>query len=229
MRPTARPRPASGNHGRLLHGRRRRRGGRGGLRGVPRPRPLADRKKAVECIRTSASTRPRTGPRSNSRRPRSAGSITRSPSSETPSPDARRRVSPDRKLVGDDGLTLTDYAPFGVIGAITPVTHSLPTLAATRSTCLRRGIRSSSTPIPRGRKIAAEGVRRFNKAIRAGDRPRQPAHHHRPAHPRIGRRAVRSQGDQPSRRHRRSGRGSRGPGEQAASDRRRPGQPPGGR
>ena len=30
---------------------------------------------------------------------------------------------------GDKGLTVTEYAPFGVIGAITPVTHSLPTLA----------------------------------------------------------------------------------------------------
>mgnify|MGYP003348721710 FL=1 len=29
---------------------------------------------------------------------------------------------------GDHGLTVTEYAPFGVIGAITPVTHSLPTL-----------------------------------------------------------------------------------------------------
>ena len=33
-------------------------------------------------------------------------------------------------MSGDHGLTLTEYAPFGVIGAITPVTHSLPTLAA---------------------------------------------------------------------------------------------------
>src|SRR5690606_40702791 len=30
---------------------------------------------------------------------------------------------------GDGGITLEEYAPFGVIGAITPVTHSLPTLA----------------------------------------------------------------------------------------------------
>src|SRR5262249_15509525 len=30
---------------------------------------------------------------------------------------------------GEHGVTLTEYAPFGVIGAITPVTHSLPTLA----------------------------------------------------------------------------------------------------
>src|SRR5262245_33469653 len=29
---------------------------------------------------------------------------------------------------GENGITLTEYAPFGVIGIITPVTHSLPTL-----------------------------------------------------------------------------------------------------
>ncbi|MCF0233593.1 MAG: aldehyde dehydrogenase family protein, partial [Thermoguttaceae bacterium] len=30
---------------------------------------------------------------------------------------------------GDYGLTVIEHAPFGVIGAVTPVTHSLPTIA----------------------------------------------------------------------------------------------------
>src|SRR6202044_2038991 len=30
---------------------------------------------------------------------------------------------------GENGVTLQEFAPFGVIGIITPVTHSLPTLA----------------------------------------------------------------------------------------------------
>ena len=30
-------------------------------------------------------------------------------------------------LSGDDGITLEEYAPFGVVGAILPVTHSVPT------------------------------------------------------------------------------------------------------
>ncbi|MGL6196338.1 MAG: aldehyde dehydrogenase family protein, partial [Thermoguttaceae bacterium] len=30
---------------------------------------------------------------------------------------------------GDHGLTVIEFAPFGVIGAVTPVTHSLPTIA----------------------------------------------------------------------------------------------------
>ena len=47
---------------------------------------------------------------------------------------------------GDNGLTVTEYAPFGVIGAITPVTHSLPTLAAiaTAHRAAVRGARAQS-------------------------------------------------------------------------------------
>src|SRR5579862_8393357 len=30
---------------------------------------------------------------------------------------------------GENGVTLQEFAPFGVVGIITPVTHSLPTLA----------------------------------------------------------------------------------------------------
>ncbi|SIO64756.1 aldehyde dehydrogenase [Singulisphaera sp. GP187] len=66
---------------------------------------------------------------------------------------------------GDNGLTLTDYAPFGVIGAITPVTHSLPTLAGNAINMLAAGNTVVFNAHPSGAKIAAEGVRRFNKAI----------------------------------------------------------------
>lgn len=66
---------------------------------------------------------------------------------------------------GDAGLTLTDYAPFGVIGAITPVTHSLPTLAANAINMLAAGNTVVFNAHPSGARIAAEGVRRFNKAI----------------------------------------------------------------
>ena len=67
---------------------------------------------------------------------------------------------------GDDGLTLTDYTPFGVIGAITPVTHSLPTLAGNAINMLASGNTVVVNAHPSGAKVAAEGVRRFNRAIR---------------------------------------------------------------
>ena len=67
---------------------------------------------------------------------------------------------------GDLGMWLTDYAPFGVIGAITPVTHSLPTLACNAISMLAGGNTVVFNAHPSGARIAAEGVRRFNKAIR---------------------------------------------------------------
>ena len=66
---------------------------------------------------------------------------------------------------GDHGLTVTEYAPFGVIGAITPVTHSLPTLAGNFVNMVAAGNTVIVNPHPSGAKIAVEGVRRFNRAI----------------------------------------------------------------
>ena len=66
---------------------------------------------------------------------------------------------------GDYGLTVTEYAPFGVIGAITPVTHSLPTLAGNFVNMVAAGNTIVVNPHPAGAKVAAEGVRRFNKTI----------------------------------------------------------------
>lgn len=68
-------------------------------------------------------------------------------------------------LSGDNGVTLIENAPFGVIGAITPVTHSLPTLAGNVVSMVAGGNTLVVNAHPGGAKIAAEGVRRFNKAI----------------------------------------------------------------
>lgn len=68
-------------------------------------------------------------------------------------------------VTGDNGLTVTEYAPFGVIGSITPVTHSLPTLAANFVNMVAAGNTLVVNPHPSGKGIACEGVRRFNKAI----------------------------------------------------------------
>jgi aldehyde dehydrogenase len=66
---------------------------------------------------------------------------------------------------GDHGVTLTEYAPFGVIGAITPVTHSLPTLAGNAISMIAGGNTLVVNAHPGGSRIATEGARRFNKAI----------------------------------------------------------------
>jgi aldehyde dehydrogenase len=66
---------------------------------------------------------------------------------------------------GDRGLAVIEHAPFGVIGAITPVTHSLPTITGNAVSMIAAGNTVVVNPHPSGKKVAAEGVRRFNQAI----------------------------------------------------------------
>jgi aldehyde dehydrogenase len=66
---------------------------------------------------------------------------------------------------GGNGIALNERAPFGVIGAVTPVTHSLPTLACNAINMLAAGNAVVCNPHPAGAKIACKGVQRFNQAI----------------------------------------------------------------
>ncbi len=66
---------------------------------------------------------------------------------------------------GDHGLAVIEHAPFGVIGAITPVTHSLPTATGNAISMIAAGNTVVFNPHPSGKKVAAEGIRRFNEAI----------------------------------------------------------------
>jgi aldehyde dehydrogenase len=133
-----------------------------------RRRPLADRKKAVECVRSICVEQ--------------AEELARMELEETKVGRLDHKIAKLRDAIprvpgveylrtdndsGDGGITLTDFAPFGVIGAITPVTHSLPTLAGNAINMLAAGNTVVFNAHPSGAKIAAEGVRRFNKAIRA--------------------------------------------------------------
>ena len=66
---------------------------------------------------------------------------------------------------GDYGLAVIERAPFGVIAAITPVTHSLPTVTCNAISMISSGNTLVVNPHPGGKRVAAEGVRRFNEAI----------------------------------------------------------------
>jgi len=66
---------------------------------------------------------------------------------------------------GDHGLAVIEHAPFGVIGCITPVTHSLPTITGNAVSMIAGGNTLVVNPHPSGKKVAVEGVRRFNRAI----------------------------------------------------------------
>jgi len=58
-----------------------------------------------------------------------------------------------------------EHAPFGVIGCVTPVTHSLPTLTGNAVSMIAAGNTLVVNPHPSGKRVAAEGVRRYNEAI----------------------------------------------------------------
>ncbi len=66
---------------------------------------------------------------------------------------------------GDHGLTVIEHTPFGVIGCVTPVTHSLPTLTNNAISMIAAGNTLVVNPHPSGKRVAAEGVRRYNEAI----------------------------------------------------------------
>jgi aldehyde dehydrogenase len=66
---------------------------------------------------------------------------------------------------GENGISLQEYAPFGVIGVITPVTHSLPTLACNAINMLASGNALVCNPHPSGARIACKGVHLFNETI----------------------------------------------------------------
>jgi aldehyde dehydrogenase len=66
---------------------------------------------------------------------------------------------------GDHGITLEERGPWGVIGVITPVTHSLPTLANNAVNMIAAGNALVCNPHPGGKRVAAYGAKLFNQAI----------------------------------------------------------------
>src|SRR5687768_6188051 len=68
---------------------------------------------------------------------------------------------------GSNGLCLHEYAPFGEIGIITPVTHVIPTLSANVVNMIAAGNSIVANPHPSGANCACVAVREYNKAIGA--------------------------------------------------------------
>ncbi len=73
-------------------------------------------------------------------------------------------IRPDGRS-GDHGITLEEYTPFGVVGAITPSTHSIPTLAGNIVNIVAAGNAVVFNAHPSASRCAAMAVREFNKAI----------------------------------------------------------------
>src|SRR5689334_15138445 len=66
---------------------------------------------------------------------------------------------------GDHGITLEEYTPFGVVAAITPSTHSIPTLSGNIINIVAAGNAAVFNAHPSVAKCAALAVTEYNKAI----------------------------------------------------------------
>src|SRR5438045_4433006 len=127
---------------------------------------MADRKKAVDCVRKICIEQAETLGRLEFEETRIGRLVhkieklvvagERTPGVEFLKTDA---------YSGENGIALTEYAPFGVIGIITPVTHSLPTLAGNAINMLAAGNALVCNPHPAGARIACHGAQLFNQAI----------------------------------------------------------------
>ena len=66
---------------------------------------------------------------------------------------------------GDHGITLEEYTPFGVVGAVTPSTHSIPTMSGNIVNIVAAGNAVVFNAHPGAAKCAAAAVRAYNEAI----------------------------------------------------------------
>jgi len=72
---------------------------------------------------------------------------------------------------GDDGFALIEPAPFGVIGAITPVTNPPSTIICNSIAMVAAGNAVTFNPAPGAKRVCAETIRGLNRAIRAAGGP----------------------------------------------------------
>ncbi len=70
-------------------------------------------------------------------------------------------------MSGDHGISMEEFTPFGVIGAVSPVTHSIPTLACNIVNMVAAGNSVVCNAHPGGARCAATAIAAFNDAIRA--------------------------------------------------------------
>ena len=68
-------------------------------------------------------------------------------------------------MSGDHGITLEEFAPWGVVAAITPVTHSIPTIAGNIVSIVSAGNGVVFNAHPGGARCAATAVAYFNDVI----------------------------------------------------------------
>ena len=74
-------------------------------------------------------------------------------------------------MAGDDGLTLVELSPFGVIGAITPTTNPSETIICNTIGMIAAGNSVVFSPHPRARKTSLTTIGIINKALKSVGAP----------------------------------------------------------
>lgn len=74
-------------------------------------------------------------------------------------------------MSGDDGLTLVEYSPYGVIGAITPTTNPTETVICNSIGMLAAGDAVVFSPHPRATKVTHHLIKLINKALAEAGAP----------------------------------------------------------
>ena len=74
-------------------------------------------------------------------------------------------------LSGDDGLTLVEYSPFGVIGAITPTTNPTETVICNSIGMLAAGNSVVFSPHPRAKNVTIFLIKALNRALAEAGAP----------------------------------------------------------
>lgn len=80
-------------------------------------------------------------------------------------------------MSGDDGLTLVEYSPFGVIGSITPTTNPTETIICNSIGMLAAGNAVVFSPHPRGQEGVPAPDSAHQQGPLQGRRARQPGGH----------------------------------------------------
>lgn len=75
-------------------------------------------------------------------------------------------------ITGDCGLTITEYCPFGVIGAITPTTNPTETIINNSISMIAGGNTVIFSPHPRAKKVSQMLVKLLNKALMDAGAPK---------------------------------------------------------
>ncbi len=74
-------------------------------------------------------------------------------------------------VTGDDGLTLVEYSPFGVIGAVTPTTNPTETIICNSIGMLAAGNSVVFSPHPRAKNVSLYLIRLINRVLAEAGAP----------------------------------------------------------